>query len=150
MVLMFYPRPANKVTTSGPIEKQMVYIRTSSPYSNGSRLSRWRTKFLPTNTNSEDLTTKQKHPEVEALTSGISIRHPIPFPCYSAHNLVASLWGLTKKRKWQTEWGGRPAAGPIRNTHSRVTQIKDRANLTFTTLYISETNPMHAVISYFQ
>lgn len=34
---------------------------------------------LPTNVNSEDLAMKQKHPDMEALASGISIRHPIPF-----------------------------------------------------------------------
>ena len=70
----------------------------------------------------------KKHPDVEAYASGISIGHPIPFPCSSTHDLVAFLWGLTK---WQTERGGRLAAGHIRNALrlSQVTQTGNRLSL---------------------
>lgn len=74
----------------------------------------------------------KKHSDVEALASGISIRHPILFPCSSTHDPVASLWGLTK---WQTEQGGRLAAGHIRNALclSQVTQTGNRLSLTIVT-----------------
>lgn len=68
---------------------------------------------------------KKNHHDASIIASGISIRHPIPSPSSSTHDLVAFLWGLTK---WQTKRGGRPAAGHIRNALrlSRVTKTRNR------------------------
>lgn len=58
------------------------------------------------------------------------ILYPLPSTC--AHDLVASLWGLTK---WQTERRAKLAAGDIRNPLclSQVTQTVNRLGLTTVT-----------------
>lgn len=96
-VLVSYSRLVIRATTSGTIKKQMVHIRTSFP-SWGSQGMVGNDHILLTNMNSEDLAATQKCPKVEASASGISIRHPTPFSCYFAHDLVASLRRLTKKK----------------------------------------------------
>lgn len=77
-VLMSDSEPATEGTTSGTSRNSWFRFKflqqTNLPTYQGSL---GKQPHLPTNMNYDDLAVKQKHPKVNALASGISIRHPI-------------------------------------------------------------------------